>query len=640
MLSLKSMSHGLCVPSVLYGLALLNLLATITSASFLPSDFRCWFQHGSVVVGDWLYVNGGEIWAESLVNGVDWTNDTISFDLRTSWNVSEVSPIRSSQQNLGRQWTSRIPTLWYNPVAKAVYRYGGWAYKTGRNTGAAVYAFSPNQTGSVNWTNKYTAGIGQASEQSKTFSNFTEVGLAAYAATPSAYFSLGGILTSTSDPALVDLKTQMAVGGLVSYDFKSTNWTNSSTVGIPNFPSGLYARGQSVYVPIFGKEGILVFLGGDAPATPDREIASDLVLMTNITIFDIASGKFYPQLATGSDIPIERVDFCLSGVGSPDNSTWEIFIYGGKQTGDFNQGIDPYIIPELGSVYILTLPAFKWVRATPPAKTSRQAHRCEVIGNRQMISLGGLIENNSSLTDPWPNGLGIFDMSELAWKDTYKADADPYKRSSIVDTIYQNGSNKYPYRWGDDTLQPIFNVPFSRRINTTSTFATTPTTIPPKNGTANLGASPSATLSTSPSQSAASTATIQMDRRTVGVALGGAAGLFLLVTVATGLLWKYSCKGHRIILEILKRLKLLSSPPSIPPSSVCSDSDYADTKHIPQQEMCGSNPELEMDAGMLAEMSEQHGSSELENDIARPRRDRRRPQLTIRTMQPVELPTE
>lgn len=77
--------------------------------------------------------------------------------------------------------------------------------------------------------------------------------------------------------------------------------------------------------------------------------------------------------------------------------------------------MDPDILPDLAAVYILTLPAFEWIKA-PANVTHRLNHRCEVIGKRQMLSIVGLIENNATRKDPWPSRLGIFDMSELTWK--------------------------------------------------------------------------------------------------------------------------------------------------------------------------------------------------------------------------------
>lgn len=43
-----------------------------------------------------------------------------------------------------------------------------------------------------------------------------------------------------------------------------------------------------------------------------------------------------------------------------------------------------------------------------------------------MLSIGGAIDNDGRLTDPWINGLGVFGMTDLKWKFEYAADAEAY----------------------------------------------------------------------------------------------------------------------------------------------------------------------------------------------------------------------
>ena len=66
-------------------------------------------------------------------------------------------------------------------------------------------------------------------------------------------------------------------------------------------------------------------------------------------------------------------------------------------------------------VYVLSIPAFRWFRANSPDTARRNRHRCKVVGNRQMLVIGGSLLGNSDLTkvDPHPNGLGIFDLTSL-----------------------------------------------------------------------------------------------------------------------------------------------------------------------------------------------------------------------------------
>ena len=59
-----------------------------------------------------------------------------------------------------------------------------------------------------------------------------------------------------------------------------------------------------------------------------------------------------------------------------------------------------------------------------------------------MISIGGIDPTISVVHDAWghqdPNahGLAVFDMVELAWKDSYDANAKPYTMPSAIADWY------------------------------------------------------------------------------------------------------------------------------------------------------------------------------------------------------------
>ena len=96
----------------------------------------------------------------------------------------------------------------------------------------------------------------------------------------------------------------------------------------------------------------------------------------------------------------------------------------------------------LSTVYILTLPAFAWIETSAVAPIYRADHTCSVIGNRQMISIGGVPDrypNADNWTDPW-NGLQILDMTELVWTDTFKSGAAAYEPPTPVTEYYKTNS--------------------------------------------------------------------------------------------------------------------------------------------------------------------------------------------------------
>lgn len=41
--------------------------------------------------------------------------------------------------------------------------------------------------------------------------------------------------------------------------------------------------------------------------------------------------------------------------------------------------------------------------------------------------------------DPWPYSLGIFDLTDLEWKDEYNAEAEDYQTPEVIRDWYRNG---------------------------------------------------------------------------------------------------------------------------------------------------------------------------------------------------------
>jgi hypothetical protein len=97
----------------------------------------------------------------------------------------------------------------------------------------------------------------------------------------------------------------------------------------------------------------------------------------------------------------------------------------------------------LGDIHILSLPGFVWKKVE--AETDpRGAMGCTVVGNRQMLTVGGV---NLSLKfwdlwqtkDSFSQGLGIFDMSKLSWRGTYDVNAAAYESPETVQSWYAEG---------------------------------------------------------------------------------------------------------------------------------------------------------------------------------------------------------
>jgi hypothetical protein len=96
----------------------------------------------------------------------------------------------------------------------------------------------------------------------------------------------------------------------------------------------------------------------------------------------------------------------------------------------------------LSSVYVLSLPAFTWVKAQRPSSTRRAFHTCELVGKRQMAIIGGvdpatLQSETGRWKDPWTNGINIFDVSSLSWSSSYDASAKDYEPAEALKRRYR-----------------------------------------------------------------------------------------------------------------------------------------------------------------------------------------------------------
>ena len=108
----------------------------------------------------------------------------------------------------------------------------------------------------------------------------------------------------------------------------------------------------------------------------------------------------------------------------------------------------------LDAVYVLSIPSFNWQKANYTPALSRTLHTCEIIGNRQMVVVGGsqVIADYTTTPDPWTMGLGIFDLTEMVWSSQYDAQAPAYVTPQVVKQYYsQNGL--YPPTWDSPLVE-------------------------------------------------------------------------------------------------------------------------------------------------------------------------------------------
>jgi len=197
----------------------------------------------------------------------------------------------------------RRPYLWYDPVSNFIYERGGWAYD---GNPYSLWSFQPDGEGGVLWN---------VAQDTSDAEQYISTAFSAFTASNANFYSLGGVV-STDIWAPVE--------GLLTYDFGTSRWSNSSSAGAAQ--SAYSVQAEAVFIPNFGNMGLLAFLGGDSPP-PNKaygyEEGAALVDMSNITIYDPDSETWYHQTATGS-IPPPRSEFCAVGSAPTDDSTYEM----------------------------------------------------------------------------------------------------------------------------------------------------------------------------------------------------------------------------------------------------------------------------------------------------------------------------
>lgn len=87
-----------------------------------------------------------------------------------------------------------------------------------------------------------------------------------------------------------------------------------------------------------------------------------------------------------------------------------------------------------------------------------------------MVSVGGIVVTSNTTSsvgflgftgdgvspaDPWPQGLGVFDLTEMEWKSEYDPSAEPYVSPGRVRT-YNQQHGRFPVKWTNPIVEAWF----------------------------------------------------------------------------------------------------------------------------------------------------------------------------------------
>lgn len=194
------------------------------------------------------------------------------------------------------------------------------------------------------------------------------------------------------------------------------------------------AEAGLVWVPTSSK-GILIAIGGVVkPADLNFNVASDNAteshtFLQEFPVYDIGSNTWsVQQLNPGSPVPPKALaQFCTTVASSADGSHHDIFVYGGW---DSNGG------EAQSDVWILSVPSFTWIQATPSGRkgTARQNHVCVSPYEDQMIVIGGT--GTGEELPIYENSVDVFNLNTFNWTGTYDPEVhDTYKPNAAVASI-------------------------------------------------------------------------------------------------------------------------------------------------------------------------------------------------------------
>ncbi|KAK2000051.1 kelch repeat protein [Colletotrichum falcatum] len=431
------------------------------------------------VIGDWAYFDGGEV-SQYIDNGKNTSkpssalSSTLSIDLSKSWKPAEVE-IKQTQKGAP---TMNRQAVFTDTLSKSFYIWGGFASYAADPPPARLWKFSADGSGGGSWSTEIKPGH-------DLFTQLTRSQGGAYVSTPDSGFYFGGYSGADSDP-----NPEGPVPGFLQFNYTATDraWTNYTDV--PYSTSGNVVGASAHYVPGYGPNGLVMLFGGRFHVIGSGQSNSNVGWLGFDTIYfmDPLTKKWYSQKTNGN-APGARMWHCTVGaVGQ--NNTYEIFVFGGSNIAN-KETYD--------EVHILSLPGFVWKKADYAPSSPRDAVSCIVAGQRQMVTVGGVNrmrwdDNSTDFfrdPDPLPQGVGVFDLTDLKWKDEYDAGASSYDSPAVIKTWYNEGNlASVQYSEGVEELMKsgTSGSSFFSGSNSSSNPGPDPTPDDPGSGSTNTGA--------------------------------------------------------------------------------------------------------------------------------------------------------
>ncbi|KAF2199827.1 hypothetical protein GQ43DRAFT_375312 [Delitschia confertaspora ATCC 74209] len=437
-----------------------------------PVDNFCarWFS-SSIIRDEILYIDGGIQNYKGTNQSTPATGTSSSADnwlikipLSQSWDWKSNIVITGEPKNESNPRTGTTPpslirgTMFHGPAnSTQVFAYGGSTYM---NYSSPTFYFPDSSTYAL-WSYDYDSDGYPWAQHDISMPWKPNHGLDAEAVDQGLAFYLNGQIdwgTSQLTQGFNNNALYTPLDGMVVINLVDQTSVNISTPGLKNGPR---VGGKMQYIDEIGNSGILVAIGGEIAEKPELADPGKgtMLSLATVDVFDIDSylkdpksnGTWYQQNTTGQ-VPEPRIDFCLTTVAAPDNSSFHIYLYGGYNPTQNNTAYD--------DVYILSLPAFHWTKVFINGATPRYGHDCHLAGKRQMLTLGGNITNFEC--DWEAKGIAVLDMSTITWGSVFLANETQYQvpqrlLGTIGGTVDGGATQRDPKAgWTDKMLKNVF----------------------------------------------------------------------------------------------------------------------------------------------------------------------------------------
>ena len=289
-----------------------RLQARQQPAVIATSEFLRRANHASTVVGQWVYIDGGQF--SFLNNGTpnyQYSTTILSIDLSQDWINSTVA-IQSTVKPDGAP-NLNVPSLWYDESRELLY--SGFMGKPSsfdidenpELPPPSLWTFKPDSFGSGTWTELFNP-------TATVWERINRVNYPYVAWDNTIVHVLGGYVYGNGTPPTageVRYSNGTPLAGEVRFDMLNQTFSNSTVENGADFTNGR-AHGAMQFIPAFGPEGLFVAMGG-------QDVFNNLLSFDSVLIFDPSTQDWYNQTTTGSP-PTPRREFCAPGISSTNNT--------------------------------------------------------------------------------------------------------------------------------------------------------------------------------------------------------------------------------------------------------------------------------------------------------------------------------